>query len=139
MRQPSNKFNMSVVSKEQAQKEVDAFLDFKRISSGKRIACEKNIERLVDAVCDGTLVINEDTKEITQKLHFPVSFSELKYKPRLTAKQIQNATNGLKPEDSMGRAFGYIACATGEDRNVVASMDAEDYSIAGDIVIFFMF
>lgn len=134
---------MSGVSKEIALKEVGEWLDFKKVSFRKREKAKENIERIAEAIEDGILVLNPETKEFTQTLKFPIgkdeSITELKFKPNLIVGDIQSQLVGVPADDGYGRAFAHIAAATEEDRNVIAKMNFEDYSIAGDLVIFFMF
>jgi hypothetical protein len=133
----------SVISQEQAQKEVDSWLDFKKVSEKKRLSCKGNIDRLVDALCEGHLILDPATKVFTQKLKFPfgkeVEVSELKFKPRITVSDAQSRTLNVVQGDGYGNAFAYIAAATGEDMNVISKMDPEDYYLSGDLVVFFMF
>jgi hypothetical protein len=133
---------MSVVSKEQALKEVNEWLDFKQVSFRKRAKVQENIERIAEAIEDGILVLDPTTKVFTQQLKFPfgeeVKIETLRFKPLLEVRDIQSKLSGVPADDGYGRAFAHIAAATGEDRNVIGKMNYEDYSLAGDLVIFFM-
>lgn len=134
---------MSEVSKEIAIREVNEWLDFKKVSQRKREKAKENIERIAEAIEDGILVLDTTTKEFIQTLKFPIGKEEtittLKFKPHLTVGEIQSRLVGVPADDGYGRAFAHIAAATEEDRNIIAKMNFEDYSIAGDLVIFFMF
>ena len=76
-----------VVSKDVAQADVESWLSFKKLTDQRREDKKENIDALINAVCDGNLVIDEDCNLI-QKLMSPfgdeMKIAELKYKPRLT-------------------------------------------------------
>ena len=132
---------MNKVTKEQAQSEVEAWLDYKKIGSKKRESQEAQIETLVDAVAEGDLVLNED-KSFTQKLKFEVGeeikILELKYRPRLDMSTIHSKLDGVKSSDGDGRVLAYVAALTGQVKSVIKKLDSEDYSVAQSIAIFFL-
>lgn len=132
---------MNKVSKEVAENEVTSWLDFKKVNQKKRDLYRDNIDTLVDAICDGCLILDEN-KIFIHKLKFPIGeeeiFSELKYKPRAKVSTIQVCLQNVKATDADGRICGYMAALTGVDRNIIKQQDTEDYEIGRAIVLFFL-
>ena len=60
-----------LVNKEKALEEVERWLDFKGVKDSKREKSKDLIDILVDAVCDGFLVLDTDHCWI-QSLTFPL-------------------------------------------------------------------
>lgn len=130
------------LSLEQAQKEVNSWLDFKKVSLKKRETLSENIEKIVDGFVTGELTLNPDTFEIIQTLNFPfgeeVKVKTLTFKPRITVGEFQQNMTNVKTDDGYGRVFAYIAALTGQHKAVISKMDADDYSLSSNIVVFFM-
>jgi len=135
---------MAVVNKETALKEVHEWLDYLKVSESSRESEEKQkqIEALADFISDGQLVINPDTKEITQTLLFPIGKEEVtetvKYKSRLNVGAVQRAMSGVKTNDLHGMIIAYGSAATGLSKTVIQAMDTQDYRVLQGIVVFFM-
>ena len=129
---------MSQVSREVAENEVNRWLDHKRVKESKRERNREAIEGIVEAVMDGTFTIDDECV-ITHKLSFGLGndevIKELKYIPRLTVGRIGEYTKTAKTNDE--RVRGYIAALAGVANGIVATMETEDYSVAGNVVIFF--
>lgn len=129
------------VFRDQAQKEINEWLEFKKIGDKKREDASEQIEALVNAVVEGILTITED-KKITHALKFPLEgellINKLEYKPRLRVADIHTHMNGIKGGDADGRVRAYITALTGQPQNVIKALDTEDYSIAQSIAIFFL-
>jgi hypothetical protein len=142
MSEEANTGNDLKLSFEQAAKEVKEWLNFKKVNDFKRVNGEDNIGRLIRGFAFGTLVMDPDTKVITQKLLFPVGkeiqITELKFKPRIEISEVQSRLTGVGPDDGVGRALAYISAATGESSAVISKLDPEDYHLSGDLVVFFM-
>jgi hypothetical protein len=133
-------FKKQLVSDEQAVKEIDSWLDYKKIDENQREEHETFIKALVSYVKSGNLVLNED-KTFTHKLKFPMEtaeISELIYKARITEREITQKLHGVKADDSDGRLSAHIAALTGQVRGIIGNMDKEDYKIARSIAIFFL-
>ena len=136
---------MAKIPLETAQAEVDKWLDFKKVKDQKRENNKEQIELIVDAICEGTLVLDEKTLVFTHKLSFPLGSSdkegtikELTYKPRLMVRDINAKMKGVKAGDSDGRIVGYIAALTDQPSGIITSLDTEDNSLAQQIVAFFL-
>lgn len=130
------------IAKDIAAQEVQGWLDFKKIKEKKQESYKDQIEVLVDAVSEGTLEINPETKNITQNLDFPIGsemkVSKLEYKPRLTVGEIQSHMGGVKATDADGRITAYVAALTNQPKELIKKLDTEDNSIAQSIAIFFL-
>lgn len=133
------------VTVEVAEKEVDLWLDYKRVKSKKRENLAPQIEVLVDGIVDGSLVLDHQSFVFKQILLFPlknskgdVTVASISYKPRLNVKQINAKMKGVKPTDADARVVGYIAALTDEATEVLTHLDSEDNSIAQAFATFFL-
>lgn len=129
------------VSRDVAKKEVDKWLDYKRVSDKKRETYEDNIETLTDAIAAGDLILDEN-HSLIQKLVFPIKseqpVNELEYKARLKVSTVHTHLNGVKSTDADGRICAYVAALTSKPKDVIKGLDTEDYSIAQAIAVFFL-
>lgn len=129
------------VSKEISISEVNAWLDYKKVSDKKREAQKEQIEVIQDAISDGTLTLNED-RSFTHHLKFPigkdVTIISLEYKPRVAMQTIHSHLQGVKPTDGDGRLCAYVAALTSKPKDVIKSLDTEDYNISQAIALFFL-
>lgn len=132
------------VSKEVALKEVEKWLDYKRVDEKKRVDSKDNIEALADAISFGYLVLDKDFNLI-HSLKFPllnedgsVASKEFKYKARLKMGDIQVKTQNIKATDFLGLVSAYIAALTDSNSGVVKQLDSEDGRIAQAIATFFL-
>ena len=129
------------VVKEVAVEEIEKWLDYKKVSELKRENLKENINSLVSAISEGTLIVTEKN-ELEQTLNFPfegdVVTNKFTYKPRLTIKEVNNKMTGIKPGDADGRVTGYISALTMQPIELIKKMDTEDYSVAQNIAIFFL-
>ncbi len=130
---------MEAISKEVAIIEVEKWLDFKKVKPKKREAYKDAIESIADAMCEGSLVLNEDFS-LTQTLDFPIGaekqFKSLDFKPRVDVSTIQTQMNGVTGADA--RILGTIAALTDKAKGIISKMDTEDYSVASSVAIFFL-
>lgn len=131
------------VSLEIAAAEIDAWLDYKKVSATKRENRKDQIKTLVEAVSEGDLIINED-KTMSQKLKFPEVFAtaldndSLVYKPRIAAATIHMHLQNVKSDDPDGRLTAHIAALTGKSKEMIKKLDTEDYATAQAIAFFFL-
>lgn len=132
---------MELVGKEVAEKEVNGWLDFKKIDQSKRNALEKVIERMVDLVMDGTFVIEPETFSIKHTLKFPIGqnpgIKVLTFKPRIPVSTLQDYLSGVKPGDGIAVTLAYIAALTDTAKGILKGMDPEDYRNADLVAVFF--
>lgn len=126
------------VSIEVATKDIERWLDSKRISERNRTRQKDEIESLISGVCDGILIVNEDAT-ITQKLLFPINgTSELKFKNRITDTQLRPYLKNIPATDIYAQLTGYIAALTETLGGVISLLDTEDRRYARAIALFFM-
>jgi len=128
-----------VVSLEQARKEVEQWLDSKKISEKKRAANENQIDVLVDAISQGDLLLKEDNVFV-HKLKFPLDSpktTELEYKQRLTLSETHVALQNVKQGDNDGRLLAYVCALTLKTKGVLGKLDTGDYDICVAIAVFF--
>ena len=135
---------MEKVNLDQAKKEVNKWLDFKKVDQEKREENADNIDALAKAISVGYLVLDKDFNFI-QELKFPIEDSDgqpvqtqLKFKPRLKMGDIQNKTQNLKAGDTFALITAYICALTNINSGIIKLMDSEDYKIAQSVVIFFL-
>lgn len=124
------------MTQEAAQAEFEKWAyETKRL---RPVAIEKHADsckNFIDALCDGTLTIEEDGS-ITQRLAFEVAGrNQLKYKPRLTVSEMGNALD-YKGGDS-GKTRKMVSMLTGEIVGVLEKMDSTDWAVATSITAFY--
>jgi hypothetical protein len=122
-----------------AEQDINRWLDFRSVKEAKREGRYKSfIQVLVDAVCDGALIVDEQCNLI-QKLSQPfkgeIEVRELKYKPRVRIDEIKLKVD---QDDAYGMVIPYIAALTGQPGALVRKMDTEDWTVAQVIANFFM-
>ena len=129
------------ISIEIAEKEISEWLDYKKITQQKREAQEGSIKTLVNSLVDGSLSLKED-KTFVHELFFPIGsdskITKFEYKPRVHQGLIQKHMEGFKSTDFDARMNATIAALTANPKDIVKSMDTEDFSIASSIAIFFV-
>lgn len=132
------------ITREQAEAEVTAWLDKKKIFQSTRERLEDNVELLIDAIQEGTLVLNQDDWKFTHTLLHPFGSDEsakitsLVYRSRLNDKLLKPCVQGVKANDADGRLLAYIAALTDQSRGLLESMDSVDKKIAMAIAVFFL-
>lgn len=132
---------MGKVAKEQAEKEINGWLDYKKIGTSKREALKENIETLVEAVAEGQLVVNTDFN-LVYTLKFETEgaepVKELKFKPRLKVKELNKALTGVKATDADARLVAYAAAMSDMPKAIFEGLDTADYSFVQALVVFFL-
>lgn len=133
---------MSKVALDQAELEVQSWLDFKKVSAKAREDKKDNIAELAECISNGDLTLNGETFEFKQTLKFPVgeevTITELTYKPRVNVQRVQKLMQGTKTDDLHGMILAYGAALTGQPKAVVANLDTEDYKVMQRVAVFFM-
>lgn len=126
------------VIKEQAESEIMAWLDKKKIFKAVREASQLEIEILIEAVSDGTITI-DDKGSITHFLCFPIKDTiSIQYKPRLNDNMLRPHLNGVSPRDGDGRLLAYAAALTDMPKGILSELDAVDKKVMMGIVGFFV-
>jgi hypothetical protein len=134
---------MSKVQFDLAKAEVEGWLDKKRIPSKKRESLSGMNENLIDAVVEGDLSIDEETGVMTHTLVVPIGENEgckeLKYKLRITAKDVEPHKRLIKGSDFGDELTRIILALTGAPINIIRQLDmGTDRSIAEAIAVFFV-
>jgi hypothetical protein len=133
---------MGKIVKEVAENEINSWLDYKKVSPGKRESYKDQIELLVDAVGEGFLTLNPETKVLTQTLSSPIGKDEavktLDYKPRLKVSSVHNHLKGVKATDADGRILANVCALTSTNSELIKELYTEDYSISQAIALFFL-
>lgn len=128
--------NEVLIPKDAATKEVNAWLDYKRIKPIQREKSKESIDALVEAIQYGNIVIDANTFVITQTLDFPVEglSDKLAYKPRVSGGDL---TKAAKAAGGVDIVYSYIAGITGQGVSIIQRCDSEDLKIAQAIAGFF--
>lgn len=128
---------MYTVSPDIARKEIEGWLDYKKVRAKERETKEEMIDHLVDAVAEGIISVSPETKEIKHKLLFPLEgIDELTYSPRITGHALNQRLQGAKMDMTMFSAYG--AAITNQNTGVINKLDTEDQKIMKAICSFFM-
>ena len=135
---------MEKVARPAAELEFNSWLDFKRVKESKRVENQQFGEQIINGINDGSITIDEKTKEMTVKLDFPLTddqgnetVSELVVKPRLTVQELNAKLNGVKG-NAMDMQPAYIAAMTGKPIGLIKKLDTQDYSLLINIVVYFL-
>lgn len=136
---------MAKIAYDVAEKEVNSWLDSKKIGDSKRLAKKENIETLINAISDGDLVLKMPELIFVQTLKSPpkvnkdaVGITELKYKSRMSTAQLQACLKTAKLGDGIGIIISVVGVLTGELNPTIQELDTEDFSIAQAIASFFL-
>lgn len=133
---------MPKINPELATKEVNAWLDSKKIMQNTRDSNEDSTQLLIDAMVEGIVAIDDKSNVITHNLNFPIGEGEeikkLEYRPRLNDRLLEPYLKGVKPTDSDGRLTAYICALTQNSRGIIRNMDSVDKKISLAIAVFFL-
>lgn len=125
-----------------AKDEVSSWLDHKKISDSDRSDNEDSIEKLIRGFEDGVFSMNPDSFEIEMKLRFSKGsqnqITGFKFAPRIQLSDVHPYLKKVKPGDLQGMIVAYIAALTGQNTNVIKTLDTVDYSYASSIAVFFL-
>lgn len=131
------------ITKEIAQAEVESWLDKKKILPSTKELYSDYVDTMIDAVCEGILVLDPTTFVWKHKLMFndlggEETFLELSYRVRMNDKLMQPHMKGVKQGDADGRLNALVAALTDQPKGIIASLDTQDKKIAMSIAIFFL-
>ncbi len=132
------------VSLEQAQAEVQEWLDYKKITDREREKMQEFEDVLIDNIVDGYLQIDE-SYNFTYQMKFPIqdedgneALSKLTFKPRLDVLSKDKALRGVKSDDSEGRQIAYVSALTNVAKGLLKKMDTEDNKVCTAIIMYFL-
>ncbi len=142
MSKKNNTLPEQKVTAEQAEREINGWLDRKKIFNSTRDDHEASIRVLVDAIMFGCLILNEDDT-FTHNLLFPIegesaSTDVLTYKSRINFRMLEPYLKGVANNDGSGRVFAHLACLTGVAKGILKNLDPADRRISDAIVVFFI-
>ena len=124
-----------------ATKEINGWLDAKKIKDGQRESSKDSIETLIECVMEGDLLVNADGT-LTQNLLFPIgSNGEIKaltFKNRLNDRMLEPHLKGIKGTDVFAVLSAYIAALTDTTKTVLSHLDSADSRVGKSIAVFFM-
>lgn len=130
------------ISKEIALKEVNSWLDYKKVDESKRAESEDSIEALARAIESGNLSYNSEENKLTQNLKWPIgeggAIKSLTYKSRLSMNDVHIRTKNVKSNDAHGLITAYICALTQQNSGVIGALDTEDNRVAQSIASFFL-
>lgn len=135
----------TVVSKEQAQKEVNDWLDRMEIPATKRDSDEVSffIESIINSVMGGWLIFNEDGT-VTQKLKYPLAdgaTKELRHSFRYQIGEYNKAMKGLHPSEEvdwcMAKLLVINANSPKMPRAALDKLDGADFKVSKALTVFF--
>lgn len=133
------------IAREVAAKEVQKWLDFKKVKESKlqKEEYQGAIETMTEAVADGTLKLTPEF-EWVHKLAFPISGGEgvttesFTYKPRLQVREIQQQMAGAKGADGYSLILANLAALSSQPKALLAAMETDDWGVASSIALFFL-
>ena len=131
-----------IINEATAQKDVERWLDYKRVGSRKREDNSAAIEGIVSAIMDGDMVVSNEGHEIKHILRFPIgnndAVKELNYKARLSIKERNKKLKGIKATDTNEYLVALIAALADQNKAVIEELDTEDNNIAQNVALFFI-
>jgi hypothetical protein len=133
---------MEVVSKEVAENDVSAWLDYIRIRKTQRESefAKVYINHIIESVMEGLLIINED-KTITQKLLSPIGeggiTKEIVYNSRFEVGKMIDAMSLVKSNDEASKTIAVLSLLSNKPVGMFKKLERSDYVIAEKITLFF--
>lgn len=132
---------MEVVSREVAENEVNAWLDYIHVRKSQRESefAKVYINHIVESVMEGSLIFNED-KTITQKLLTPLgegATKEIVYNSRFEVGKMIDIMAGVKSSDEASKVIAILSLLSGKPIAVFKKLERSDYVIAEKITLFF--
>lgn len=130
----------NVVTVEVATAEVEAWMDFKKISAQKRETRKEQTETIIGAIVEGSLILEENkfTQILKEPFGVDVKFEKLEYKSRIPIDLVHMHLKNVKSDDPDGRLLAHVAALTQKPKDVLKKMDTEDYATAQAIAYFFL-
>lgn len=132
------------VAREVAEREINQWLDKKKIHQTTREGYKDNIDLLIESIVRGDLAYVPDTNGFKHKLCHPLeadgvqTITELEYKGRLNDKMLNPYTKGVAAGDAFGRLDAIICALTSQSRGIINNLDSLDKKISTAIAVFFI-
>ena len=130
----------NLVSEQVAIKDVERWLNFRRISDKRREDLKDQIDAIIEMVMDGSLIVNEDcTLKYTLAFSDGLPWTELKFKNRLQVRDVHEILrNHVKSGDGDGRIYAYLSALAGITFGEIRLLDSYDSGRLANISVFFM-
>lgn len=132
------------VSLEQATKEVEGWLDFKKVSEKKRDTYKDAIQNLIEGIQYGLVIVEDDFK-IKQVLKFPLMdasgatfLSELVFVPRITSVGLKKYAGSIIPNNGNSKLLATAAALCDKGVSHLEKLDTEDLNTVQSVAIFFI-
>lgn len=133
------------ITKEQAELEVESWLDCKGFDEDEKESFKGATEVLCQQFVKGILRLDED-KNIIQKLRFPIKetasgdliFDELKHKPRVWVKDIHNQYRNLKADSEDLKIKACLLASVDQKAIFMERLDSMDYRVASMVAGFLL-
>lgn len=136
---------MSKVSRDLALKDVDQWLNYKKVSEDKRERLSDFTERIIGSIMSGNLVLDQGSHNWIFKPYDPVknndgevTVEEFVFKPRIRVRELHPYLSNVKQGDGDGRMLAYVCALTKQSTNVSGALYTEDYEICEAIAAFFV-
>lgn len=133
----------AVVSKEIAEKDLNAWLDFQDVADDVREIMKSYINIILRGMQSGKVVIDTKTMDLTQKLKNPFGkeyqITKLKFKSTgLSIDDVERNKESIPAEFQNRDELAHIAVATGEPFSVLKQMSTKDLNTSIAIIFFFI-
>lgn len=135
---------IEVVAYEQAKAEIDAWIEYRKLTPTQIEAHKQSIETLIEGIQYGMLTLKDNC--FTQTLLFPIGkdgqIKQLQYGNRVNKLLLAPHLKGVAADDGDERLISYLSCLTEKTDGVVRQhliqLDSQDNRIAMSIVVFFL-
>jgi len=126
------------VTKQQAEAEIQAWLDKKKIFQSVREVSTLEIDILIEGIMNGCLSL-DDNGSFTQTLMFPTGDTKtITYKNRMNDNMLLPHLKGVSQRDGDARQIAYAAALTDVAKGILTSLDPVDKKVMMSIVGFFI-
>lgn len=133
----------TVVAREAATEEVNAWLNHKRMPQWRRDQKADAIESLINCVMDGSVTIDKDKNfELTQHLIWEVGeeakISKLVWKAVSIVARLKSHMKGVESADFTGNCIAQCCAQTGQPKAVIENLNDQDLANLKAIAVFFL-
>lgn len=119
---------------------VTQWLDYKKVSKGKRDKFKDDFDNLVFACEERKIIFNNDMS-ITHTLVFPIdikgnTITEMHYSPQISFDALAQRMIGIPPQNLDLRIAAHVSAISMQPLSVVRKMDTQDFHIARSVTTF---
>ena len=128
----------NTVTHEIAVNEFGKWIDAKKVSKRRREGLVDMEEEIIDAIQEGSLVLDDQTKFV-QHLKFPNErIKTLTFQTRIQIGVLNARLKNVSTQDVNGRLEAYISALTGEPTPVIKTLDSSDFNLSSCIATYFL-